>query len=119
MPPIVLDLPGYQFIANEYEWPFAMQKELCLFQMLCVAAIAVCQNSLTSVETTLVVDIQCLMSRFMHLCRSSGVLCRKSARADVTSADLPKPTDQMPIRIEKKVYYVAYHWPGKPQVVCM
>ena len=36
------------------------------------------------------------------LCRSSGVLCRKGARADVTNADLPKPTDQMPIRIEKR-----------------
>ena len=36
------------------------------------------------------------------LCRSSSVLCRKGARADVTNADLPKPTDQMPIRIEKR-----------------
>ena len=29
-------------------------------------------------------------------------ICRKGARADVTNADLPKPTDQMPIRIEKR-----------------
>ena len=39
------------------------------------------------------------------LCRSSSVLCRKGARADVTNADLPKPTDQMPIRIEKRCMY--------------
>ena len=43
-----------------------MQNDLCLFSMLFVAAIAACQNSVTSVETTLVVDIKCPMSRFMH-----------------------------------------------------
>ena len=43
-----------------------MQNGLCLFPMLCVAAIAACQNSVPSVETALVVDIQCPMSRFMH-----------------------------------------------------
>ena len=44
------------------------------------------------------------------LCRSSGVLCRKSARADVTNADLPKPTDQMPIRIEKRCSSRVIGW---------
>ena len=35
------------------------------------------------------------------LCQSSGVLCRKSTRADVTNADVPKLTEQLPIWIEK------------------
>ena len=45
------------------------------------------------------------------LCRSSGVLCRKGARADVTNADLPKLTDQMPIRIEKGVLPRTCYFP--------